>query len=302
MKILQILTLAEAINTITQMLRVFIDHSKFLDEDFITCISLGLSSIPKIPESKLVSSLNRLVTKHAFSRIGGGVKGIDSYLSELRKNLANSKFKTDINTLRHVVDTVTNGNLSSQLLNSENTWPINSYTKADIATWSTQIQQLFRKNPDLASSPQSVLECLAVSKRAYFLFSNGHHLNFTQITALYLGLTKPRGEGVLFQISTGSGKSIIAAIFALVISLRAKSVDIFTSGYPLAIRDANKFTKFYSLFRAAIIPTPELIRKARNNATPRRSCTENRPNSRSTFCVIFSATCPPWGIDGKNSS
>lgn len=86
------------------------------------------------------------------------------------------------------------------------------------------------------------LQLIAVARLAIRI-EFGIYPYSTQIFAL-LGLlinTKNRQA----QIKTGEGKSIIVALFAFVMSMECRAVDIITSARYLSIRDHDKFKKFF---------------------------------------------------------
>ncbi|MGK5594899.1 MAG: hypothetical protein ACSNEK_06040 [Parachlamydiaceae bacterium] len=65
----------------------------------------------------------------------------------------------------------------------------------------------------------------------------------TQILAL-LGLFAS-GKSRQAQVKTGEGKSIIVALWAFVMAMECRAVDIITSARYLAVRDYNKFAQFF---------------------------------------------------------
>ena len=59
---------------------------------------------------------------------------------------------------------------------------------------------------------------------------------------------KNYNKGILGQISTGEGKTIIIAMLAIFKSLQGYSVNIITSSKVLAERDSNDNDKLFELF------------------------------------------------------
>jgi hypothetical protein len=115
--------------------------------------------------------------------------------------------------------------------------PIHSWESVDIALWRFTLSTL--------EAPVTFTEKLAVIKRAVFL-AHGYLPRSVQVLAaslLYHGHT-----GMLAEIATGEGKSIIAAMFAVMKVLDGKKVDIVTSSPVLAQRDAIEQANFYNLF------------------------------------------------------
>ncbi|XP_075695920.1 uncharacterized protein LOC142662002 [Rhinoderma darwinii] len=82
---------------------------------------------------------------------------------------------------------------------------------------------------------------------------------FASILTLLL-LDTPDSKGCLLEIATGEGKSCIVAVFALIQSLRGKTVDIVTSNPILARRDQEEWSKLYVKFdvTSSVIPPPHL--------------------------------------------
>lgn len=70
----------------------------------------------------------------------------------------------------------------------------------------------------------------------------------TQILSLLLFLLKKKKEGIIEQISTGEGKSLIITFLATIKSFLGNKVDILTSSPVLAERDAKKMKEFYAVF------------------------------------------------------
>ena len=70
----------------------------------------------------------------------------------------------------------------------------------------------------------------------------------TQIISLLLFILKERNEGIIEQIFTGEGKSLIIAFLATIKAFLGKKVDILTSSPILAERDAKKMKNFYEIF------------------------------------------------------
>ena len=70
----------------------------------------------------------------------------------------------------------------------------------------------------------------------------------TQIISLLLFLLKEKKEGIIEQISTGEGKSLIITFLATIKAFLGNKVDILTSSPVLAERDAKKMKEFYEIF------------------------------------------------------
>ena len=69
-----------------------------------------------------------------------------------------------------------------------------------------------------------------------------------QIISLLLFIFKEKNEGIIEQISTGEGKSLIITFLATIKAFLGNKVDILTSSPILAERDAKKMKDFYDVF------------------------------------------------------
>ena len=83
----------------------------------------------------------------------------------------------------------------------------------------------------------------------------------TQIFSLLLFLSKNKTEGIIEQIQTGEGKSIIIAFLATIKAFSGKKVDILTSSPVLAERDSKKMADFYEIFGLKV----DYCREMKNN-------------------------------------
>ena len=69
-----------------------------------------------------------------------------------------------------------------------------------------------------------------------------------QIISLLLFILKEKNEGIIEEISTGEGKSLIITFLATIKAFLGNKVDILTSSPILAERDAKKMKNFYDIF------------------------------------------------------
>ncbi len=76
----------------------------------------------------------------------------------------------------------------------------------------------------------------------------GFNLRSTQLLALSILLRGGDSGGVLEQVSTGEGKSLVIAAFAIVRALQGRNVDVVTSSAVLAERDAQEHAELYKKF------------------------------------------------------
>ena len=73
-----------------------------------------------------------------------------------------------------------------------------------------------------------------------------------QIIAVLLLLYKEKNKGLIEQIPTGEGKTVIISFLAIIKALEGKKVDIITSSLVLAERDAKLMKYFYNLFGLSV--------------------------------------------------
>ena len=80
----------------------------------------------------------------------------------------------------------------------------------------------------------------------------GYEPRDIQIIALLFFLFKDMDKGLIEQIYTGEGKTIIISFLAIIKALEGKKVDILTSSCVLAERDAIEMKDFYNLFGLSV--------------------------------------------------
>ena len=73
-----------------------------------------------------------------------------------------------------------------------------------------------------------------------------------QIIAVLLFLYKEKNCGLIEEILTGEGKTIIITFLAILKSFQGKYVDILTSSLMLAERDAKEMQLFYNFFGISV--------------------------------------------------
>lgn len=77
----------------------------------------------------------------------------------------------------------------------------------------------------------------------------GYFARDTQLISLLFFINKPQNEGLIQQVMTGEGKTLIISFLAAFINLvYKKKVDILTSSIILAERDCFLYKNFYKLF------------------------------------------------------
>ena len=80
----------------------------------------------------------------------------------------------------------------------------------------------------------------------------GYEPRDIQLLALLFFLFKDKNKGLIEQINTGEGKTIIIAFLAVIKALEGKKIDILTSSCVLAERDAKEMKDFYNLFGLSV--------------------------------------------------
>ena len=81
----------------------------------------------------------------------------------------------------------------------------------------------------------------------YILY--GYYPRDIQIISLLLFIYKPKKIGLIEQINTGEGKSLIISFLAAYLNIvENKKIDILTSSIILAERDYNLYKDFYEIF------------------------------------------------------
>ena len=80
----------------------------------------------------------------------------------------------------------------------------------------------------------------------------GYEPRDIQIIALLFFLFKDVNKGLIEQIYTGEGKTVIISFLATIKALEGKKVDILTSSCVLAERDAKEMKEFYNLFGLSV--------------------------------------------------
>ena len=73
-----------------------------------------------------------------------------------------------------------------------------------------------------------------------------------QIISVLFFLFKEKTKGLIEQIFTGEGKSMIISFLAVIKALEGKKIDILTSSSVLAERDSKEMEKFYRLFGLSV--------------------------------------------------
>ncbi len=92
------------------------------------------------------------------------------------------------------------------------------------------------------------------------------NLRYTQLIACQLLLLSAKeSSNVLLEVATGEGKTAMLAMFAVMLALQGKHVDIVTSSPILAVRDAKEWKAFYEIFGLTVAHNTNLDREENAN-------------------------------------
>ena len=122
---------------------------------------------------------------------------------------------------------------------------IKIWDKLEIIKWSNTA-----KSSEWLNTMEGIKEAVAVISRANYLLT-GYTPRFTQIITVLL-MIKTGDNGLLMQVATGEGKSLIVSMLAVIKCLQGHTVDIVTSSPILAKRDAIEMTPFYEMFDISV--------------------------------------------------
>ena len=209
-------------------------------------------------------TVNRLVNNHIFADGSGGgsggganrgtLKPIDSLIRELCDMNDTMKGMNAVKRkeLIELILRISEGKEPSKIMRTNNKKCICEWTAEDIQKWAAYVKSVCVKQADLQSELFRV-EALMIAKQAFLLTTN-FRMTHVQLLACCFGLGLGHGsesspsKGQLLQVATGSGKSAIISVIAVIKSLHGNPVDVYTSSSVLAERDSKEWAKFYSLF------------------------------------------------------
>ena len=98
------------------------------------------------------------------------------------------------------------------------------------------------------NDPENQLKLISLMNYANKLVF-GYFPRDTQIISLLFFINKPKDEGLIQQVMTGEGKSLIISFLAAFMNLvHKKKIDILTSSIILAQRDCLLYKNFYNIF------------------------------------------------------
>ena len=131
----------------------------------------------------------------------------------------------------------------SQIMQTEQ--QISEWNKSKVLKWANNFKNWERRN-----KKSMIREAISVILRVCQILY-GYPPRFTQIITVLIMMNA--GEsGLLMQVSTGEGKSLIVGILAVIKWLQGHTVDIITSADHLAERDAKEMQEFYSVFGLSV--------------------------------------------------
>ena len=112
--------------------------------------------------------------------------------------------------------------------------------------------EIKKKIKELKNTSKNIDDCFYITFIAIMIKASniisGINPREIQLICLLIFIFKNQDEGLIQQILTGEGKSLIITFLATIKAFMGKKVDILTSSLVLAERDALKMKKFYQLF------------------------------------------------------
>lgn len=111
-----------------------------------------------------------------------------------------------------------------------------------------RINEIIKEKNDEYNFYISLIPILMKACRIKF----GYEPRDIQLISLLFFLFKDKKKGLIEQINTGEGKTIIIAFLAIIKALERKKIDILTSSCVLAERDAKEMKDFYNLFGLSV--------------------------------------------------
>lgn len=99
---------------------------------------------------------------------------------------------------------------------------------------------------------EEMLEAIAVMDRANNLVTAGHRLRDPQIVSVLVFLRSKENRGMLCQIQTGEGKTVILSVLASLKVLQGLKIDVITSNQVLALDGVDSRRNFYGLMAVSV--------------------------------------------------
>jgi preprotein translocase subunit SecA len=244
--------------------------SSYLKENYLL-ILFRLSKLNKEFNVNILNNLEKIISDDYYGKLAlysilnthiykGDDELVEKYKSLLNHfNESESERKVgklidsifEQNTNLDLIELVKSDYFKTELFNIQNSYssintfnnkPIKDWSKSDIENWS----KFYRDNPIKPTS-----EILAVIKKACEI-DNLYSPRDIQIITLLTMIKLGSDFGVLGQVNTGEGKSLIIAMLAIYKVLNGEKVDIITSSSVLALRDKEEKQSLYSMFGITI--------------------------------------------------
>ena len=117
----------------------------------------------------------------------------------------------------------------------------------DIESLKKIINLLKKKIQKEPNNEEYSIKLISIMKKVNHIIF-GYEPRDIQIIAILLFLYKEKTSGLIEEILTGEGKTIIISFLAILKSFQGKKIDILTSSSVLAERDAKELKSFYNFF------------------------------------------------------
>ncbi|MBS4169097.1 hypothetical protein [Parachlamydia sp. AcF125] len=153
-------------------------------------------------------------------------------------------------------------------------WPaIKGWTAEQVTEWAIQ-----EKSETFLNDPKRLMMGIAVVSRGNQLIE-GHSLRDTQLIALWLMLRPTHGvpRGRISQMFTGEGKSITFACLAILRAMTRSHVDVITTSFVLAERDATQKEPLFKLFGLTVSNNCDLACESDDEERKKRYYQEGKP-------------------------
>ena len=211
------------------------------------CDSDSLEIIGTIPSDKWSQQLDNQSRKVSKSD-----RNLDTLFEMITNDSNNSLTKESLEKVQEILSEIHTKETSRSNLFSGSSivqsTEIGAFECSDIKLWCTCLHSLRAAGIEVVK--KNAPEVLAVIQRGIYL-KTGCKLRHTQMIAIVLFLLNEK-KGMLEQVSTGEGKSLIIVALAIFKILNGSKVDIITSSSVLAKRDADENRKIYELFSATV--------------------------------------------------
>ena len=109
-------------------------------------------------------------------------------------------------------------------------------------------------------------EIISIIERGIYLIHEVNLRNTQKLSIIIFFHCFQKDFGILEQVSTGEGKSLIVVAFSIISALIGKNVDIITSSKVLSKRDSESFFHIFSLFGLSVGHNCDEIKSNRTEA------------------------------------